>query len=124
MTKILITDDDSDYRASIIELLQMEGYTIIDAENGAVALRLIGEESPDLILCDVDMPLLNGIEVLRAVKRDETTRHIPFVTITGRSDNETIAAIKSLGASAYIRKPMVVQELLNLLHTLLNNPNS
>lgn len=121
MSTILITDDDSAYRAGIIELLQFEGYELLEAEDGVVAMHLIRDHQPDLILCDVDMPVMSGIEVLRTVKSNPTTRDIPFVTITGRTDTPTITTIQELGASAYIRKPMNIEELLNLIRTLISS---
>lgn len=115
MKKILVTDDNSDYRASVIELLQEEGYEVIGANDGAQALRLMVDERPQLVLCDIDMPTMNGLAVLQVAKGDVLLRKIPFIIVSGNTDEATINRIRELEADAYIQKPMDITELLALL---------
>jgi CheY-like chemotaxis protein len=117
MPTLLLVDDNRDYRETTQEVLEMEGYTVVPAENGAVALSLIQQSTPDLILSNGNMPVMTGFELLRAVKADAQLKTIPFVLITGRSDSTDFA--RSLGADAVLVKPVPTDELLSLLTSLL-----
>lgn len=119
MAHILITDDNSAYRASVIDVLELEDYTLTEAENGEQALAQINTIPLDLILCDLDMPVLNGLEVLRRVKENPKTAHIPFIIITGRTDKLTMTTAIELGASDYIHKPINVEVLLEKIKHVL-----
>lgn len=110
--RILVTDDNSEYRQSIIELLQLEGFDVIEAPNGKQALELTRTQKPDLILCDVDMPGMDGFTVLAEVKADPATNHIPFFLVTGRTDAESLRLGNTLGADDYLLKPMNIDVLL------------
>ena len=120
MSNILVTDDNSDYRASVIELLQSEGYTVLEAVNGADALALMRDQKPDLVLCDIEMPVMTGLEVLQIAKNDEELKKIPMIMVTANTEMETLNRIKALGADAYIYKPMQIAELLALLEDFLS----
>lgn len=110
--RILVTDDNSAYRQSILELLQLEGFEVIEATNGKEAVEKVRDQKPDLILCDVDMPIMDGFAVLAEIKADLTTRNISFFLVTGRDDEESRARGKSLGADDYITKPIDINKLL------------
>lgn len=118
MTKILVTDDNSVYRQTVMEVLRMEGYEVIEAENGAVAVEQIQQHQPDVVLCDLDMPVMNGLDVLVHLKADERTAHIPFVLVTGNTDETLMERALSAGAATFIRKPMNLSELFRLLSQL------
>lgn len=119
MSHILITDDNSSYRASVIEVLELEGYALTEAENGAEALEKIRTNPPDLILCDLDMPVMDGLEVLRRVKANEKTAYIPFIIITGRTDDASLKVATELGVTDYILKPIDIAPLLVKIRKLL-----
>ncbi|MEQ8673179.1 MAG: response regulator [Aggregatilineales bacterium] len=119
MSHILITDDNSAYRTSIIDVLELEHYTLTEAENGEQALAQISANPPDLILCDIDMPIIDGLEVLRRVKANPKTSHIPFIMITGRKDKATMTTAIELGANDYIQKPMEIAVLLEKIKQVL-----
>ena len=116
MPTILLAEDDKDYRELIQEVLEMESYTVVPAENGAVALTLIQQSKPDLILSDGNMPVMTGLELLQAVKADQQTKTIPFVIVTGR--NDIADAARSLGADAVFLKPVQTDKLLSQIKNL------
>lgn len=118
--RILITDDDSDYRQSVMEILELEGYTVIGAVDGEAAVQVAQHAAPQLILCDIDMPKLDGLGVLAALKSDAATAAIPFVLITGRTDPATIERGHALGAAAYLTKPLPIDQLLTTIAHLLS----
>lgn len=121
MVTILLAEDSKDYRDDLVEMLQMEGYTVIAAENGAVALSLIQQNIPDAILSDDGMPQMSGVKLLQAVKADARLRQIPFVLLTGHSDGDFADRVRASGADAVMFKPIMVNELLSLLNRLLGN---
>ena len=110
--RILVTDDNSDYRQIVIEILQLEEFDVIEAANGEKAVEKAITQKPELILCDVDMPLMDGFSVLEAVKSNPTTRHIPFFLVTGRADAASLQRGDELGADDYLLKPMNIDVLL------------
>jgi CheY-like chemotaxis protein len=115
MNTVLVIDDNADYRASLIEILALELHTTLEAENGQVGLRMIRQYSPNLIVCDVDMPVMNGIEVLRTAKADPIYAKIPFLIITGHRDEQTLKTSLDLGVEAYLTKPIAVTEFLSTI---------
>ncbi len=119
MSRILITDDNSEYRQSVIEILRLEGYEVVEAAEGRQALDLIRTQSPDLILCDIDMPVMNGFDTLQQVKADPTLATIPFILVTARADAASIARGKQLGAADYIVKPMNIDLLFSKINDYL-----
>lgn len=115
MTTILVIDDDKKYRTGLMEFLSLEHYQILEAENGEVGLEMIHQHSPDLILCDVDMPVMNGIEVLRSTKSDPISAKIPFIIMTGRNDEWRSKTAQDLGVTAYLVKTVAIEELLIMI---------
>ncbi|MCB0832281.1 MAG: response regulator [Bacteroidetes bacterium] len=117
--KILIVDDE----VSIIDLLQTlledEGYQVLTAFNGKAALEIIRSQAPDLVISDVNMPLLDGLELCRLIKNDEQTRFIPVILITGRATStDTIRGIEA-GADEFIAKPFNALEMAPRVKSLL-----
>lgn len=111
--KVVVIEDDSSIRRSIMIMLQTAGYKATCAEDGAAGLALVRKEMPDLVICDVAMPVMDGytfIERLRASTDDIAT--IPVIFLTVRATEEDIARGKALGASAYLAKPIWPSDLL------------
>ena len=101
---ILIVEDNDELRAFIIELFEGE-FNTLEAENGLRGLELANEHIPDLILCDVMMPGINGLEVCKRLKNAVATAHIPVILLTARTQNEQIIEGLSSGADDYLIKP-------------------
>jgi two-component system alkaline phosphatase synthesis response regulator PhoP len=115
MYTILVIDDNEDYRTSFREVLELENYKTLEAENGLIGLAMIQQYVPDMILCDVEMPVMNGIDVLRTVKADVLLAKIPFVIITGQSDRELVQTAHDLGVAAYLTKPLAINDFLAVI---------
>jgi CheY-like chemotaxis protein len=124
MSVILITDDNSDYRHAVMDVLRLEGYHVIEATDGAAAMELVHAQPPDLILCDIDMPVMDGFAVLAALKADPATAPIPFFIISGRDDPETLARGRQLDADDHMIKPMNVDLLLDKIRAVLGKGQS
>jgi len=110
--KILIIDDDDSIRNCLLELLETEAYTVCGGENGRIGLRLVNDFKPDLILCDIMMPELDGYAVREQLLADPATAAIPFIFLTARADRAAQRRGLALGAAAYLTKPFSLQELL------------
>lgn len=115
MTTILVIDDDDDLRETSIDLLMLEGYDVHEATDGFEGLQLAREILPDLILCDITMPELNGFEVLEELRQDSSTTSIPFIFISSKSEPDDIRAGMSLGADDYITKPFQRGDLIRTI---------
>ena len=108
--KILVMDDDESMRELLRAHLAKAGYEVRVAEDAVVAGRAILEDRPDLILADVQMPYMDGLEFVGAVKSDPSVAAIPVILVTARTDAEQIA--RKVGAVAYFVKPVVADRLL------------
>lgn len=121
MKTIVIIEDEAFIRDNLIELLEIEGFQAVGAENGEQGLRLIKEYQPDLILCDVMMPEIDGFGVLEALRQDVSTASIPFVFLTASADKSNLQKIRRIGVDNYILKPFNVDKFLNTITTLLGH---
>lgn len=119
MKKILIIEDEEAVRANILELLEVEGFNAIAAENGAIGVQLALFHLPDLIICDVMMPEIDGHGVLTALRQNPVTATIPFIFLTAKVDKADLREGMSLGADDYLTKPIRSKELLRAIATRL-----
>lgn len=117
--KILVIEDAHSLRRDIIEMLGFEGYDAHGAENGLVGVELARDLNPDLIICDIMMPGLDGFGVLETLRMEAGTSMIPFIFLTARTDRVDIRQGMELGADDYLTKPFTAAELLNTVHTRL-----
>jgi CheY-like chemotaxis protein len=115
MTTILVIEDEKFIRENLLELLEIEGYAAIGAENGIVGVHLAKENQPDLILCDVMMPELDGYGVFNALSQDPVTTTIPFIFLTASADRGNLQKIRELGFNDYILKPFHVDQFLETI---------
>ncbi|MBD2343067.1 hybrid sensor histidine kinase/response regulator [Anabaena subtropica] len=112
MNKILVIEDDIHVRQNILDLLEGEGFNILEAHNGLLGVQLAQEEIPDLIICDVMMPELDGYEVLKTLRRWKETATIPLIFLTAKSDKTDFRQGMEMGADDYIIKPFTRADLL------------
>lgn len=112
MKTIAIVEDNADVRENLAEILELSGYKCLQAENGKLGVRLIKENKPDLILCDVMMPELDGFGVLKILNREPELMHIPFMFLTAKAEKSDFRKGMGLGADDYITKPYDDVELL------------
>jgi CheY-like chemotaxis protein len=109
---VMVVEDDSLTRQIVINLLKAAGYEAIGVPDGQVCLDKIKEVNPQLILLDITMPVLDGLETCRHLKTNESTRQIPVIFVTGNVDDQTLGKAFKVGGSDYIRKPVNRVELL------------
>jgi len=113
MLKTVWVVDDDEMNLRMAEfILSQEGYEIVKLESGFECLRLLKKKNPDLILLDVQMPLMNGIKTLEAIRADRDTKEIPVLFLTASADTETVVEAGRLGVVDYVVKPFMPQELL------------
>ena len=109
---ILIVDDIANMRRTIRNMLKFSGYkNFYEAENGKEALKILEKHKIDLMLVDWNMPVMNGMELLKKIRNDEKLKFIPFIMITGELDKNTIAEAAEYGADEYLVKPFITKTL-------------
>jgi two-component system, OmpR family, alkaline phosphatase synthesis response regulator PhoP len=119
MHKILIIEDTEDVRQNIQEILELENFKTIIAENGRIGVDLAMQEYPDLIISDISMPELDGYQVLATLRNHPETAIIPFIFLTAQSIHQDRRQGMELGANDYLTKPFSGDELLNAVRTQL-----
>ena len=121
---ILIIDDDPRNRKLAGELLGTMGYKIIEAENGQEGIDLAKSEQPAMILMDIMMPVMDGIEATRRLKADKKTCKIPIIILSSKAMKEDRDTICKSGCDGYLTKPFDIYELLDLINNLIKKQNS
>ena len=111
-TKILIIDDDPGIRRSLALSLKTEGYAVVEAANGRIGLDLASRETPDLIICDVNMPEMDGYAVVTKLRQTSGLASVPFVFLTARGERSEMRRGMNLGADDYLTKPFTREELV------------
>jgi DNA-binding NarL/FixJ family response regulator len=119
MKKILIIEDEPEMRRNIATLLRFEGYEAVLAEDGKQGIRLARNASPDLILCDVMMPELDGHGLLQELQRDAALARIPFIFLTAKGEKDDLRCGMNLGADDYLTKPVANADLVKAIETRL-----
>src|SRR5687768_1718814 len=121
--KILIIEDNRDVRENISEILTLSGYETLTAENGKQGVQLALNETPDLIICDIMMPELDGYGVLRILSKNPASAFIPFIFLTAKTEMTDMRRGMTLGADDYITKPFDDVELLDTIEVRLQKKN-
>ncbi|HEU5366386.1 MAG TPA: response regulator [Hanamia sp.] len=119
MRKILLIEDNDDVRDNTSEILELSNYQVIVAKNGKAGVEKAIEHSPDLIICDIMMPVLDGYGVLHAVHKNDALRNTPFIFLTAKSERIDFRKGMESGADDYITKPFSGTELLNAVDSRL-----
>lgn len=119
-TKILVIEDELNIRESLAELLELKDYEVITAQNGQEGIINAIKHTPDLILCDVMMPIFDGYQVLSLIRKNKTLANTPFLFLTAKTSKEEIREGMSLGADDYLTKPFTSKELFNAVEVRLS----
>ena len=119
MKKILIIEDNEHVRENTAEILEFANYKVLKAQNGKIGVEKAKEELPDVILCDIMMPELDGFEVLNLLNQNSKTSHIPFIFLTAKSEKRDMRKGMNLGADDYLTKPFTENELLDAISSRL-----
>ena len=120
MKKILVIEDEPEMRRNITALLRYKAYEPIAAENGRLGVEMARREKPDLILCDVMMPELDGYGVLRALQADAELALIPFIFLTAKGEKDQLRSGMNLGADDYLTKPVANNDLVQAIEARLS----
>jgi len=119
MKTILLIEDDRALRENTEELLELSGYTMITAPNGKIGIQTAKEKLPDLIVCDIMMPEVDGYGVLKELSSNEKTKHIPFIFLSAKTEHKEIRRGMDLGADDYLTKPFEEEDLVNAIESRL-----
>lgn len=119
MKKILLIEDNEDVRENTAEILQLAQYEVLTAENGKIGVEMVLKEKPDLIICDIMMPVLDGHGVLYLLSKNEETASIPFIFLTAKTERSDFRKGMEMGADDYLSKPFDDVELLNAIESRL-----
>ena len=119
MTAILVADDDTDIRDLVTFKLEQAGFKVTAVDNGLAALTAARDQPPDLMVLDVMMPGMSGIDVCQELRRDSTTAALPIILLTARAQEGDVEVGFGVGADDYIIKPFSPRELLNRVEAVL-----
>src|ERR1041385_1246633 len=122
--KILLIEDNNHMRENTAEILQLAHYDVLTAANGKIGVEIAQKEHPDLIICDVMMPVLDGYGVLHALSKNTDTSGIPFIFLTAKAERNDMRKGMEMGADDYLTKPFDDIELLNAVETRLKKMES
>jgi DNA-binding response OmpR family regulator len=118
--KIMIVEDSPSIAEMVSDTLTEEGYDVLVAQNGFEALRDLEDFQPDLILTDIMMPKVDGLELCEAIQGRLETRDIPFILLSSHFDEETVERGKKIGAKYFIAKPFEMSSLVTCVHKVLD----
>ena len=119
MKKVLLIEDDFSLRENTAELLELSGYEVIMAPNGKIGVDYAKTHLPNIIICDIMMPEMDGYGVLQVLSADDVTKHIPFIFLSAKTERSEIRRGMDLGADDYLTKPFEEEELLSALESRL-----
>lgn len=118
-TLVLLVEDHDDTRAMCALGLTLEGFTVREADSAAAALALLQDETPDIIVTDISMPGMDGIELCRQIRTSRDGKRIPLLVISGHSPSPTFGEVSAAGACAACSKPLTPDALSDVIHALL-----
>jgi two-component system chemotaxis response regulator CheY len=116
--KILVVDDSETIRQEIARVLQVAGFAVLEARDGVEALEIIGREKLNMMILDVNMPRLNGLDMLEQLMADPKRQDVPVLMLTTEAQPSMIARAKKAGAKGWVIKPLKAQELLSVVNKL------
>jgi DNA-binding NarL/FixJ family response regulator len=119
MSTLLLIEDHAPLRRNLEDILTLEGHLVLTASDGPSGLRMARERQPDLVLCDIMLPAMDGLEILAALRADPDTAAMPFIFLTAKGDPPAVREGMTLGADDYLPKPVARIDLLNAINTRL-----
>lgn len=122
--KILVVEDDQDIMRILTHALTAAGYHVVPAYGGEDAIRKVKLHKPDLVLTDLSMPGVSGVEVIEAIKTDPVTQHIPVIAVTAHVWDGIAQSAGQVGCDGYISKPFTSRQIIQEVHRHLKPPGS
>jgi CheY-like chemotaxis protein len=120
MQKILVIDDNEDIRCIVKTVLRTYGFTVIEADNGRFGLQMLRDQKPDLVVCDINMPGMDGYQTLGVVRDSSATAPVPFILMTGVVSRAGFRRGMANGADDYLLKPFTTEELIDAVMSRLS----
>ena len=117
MKKVLLIEDDAVLRENTAELLELSEYDVTTAQNGKIGIETAKNLLPDIVVCDIMMPELDGYGVLEFLSKEESTKHIPFIFLSAKTERKDVRKGMDLGADDYITKPFSEDELISAIES-------
>ena len=117
MKKVLLIEDDTVLRENTAELLELSDYEVLTAANGKIGLDRAKETKPDIIMCDIMMPVLDGYGVLEGLSKHHDTKFIPFIFLSAKTERQDVRKGMDLGADDYITKPFSEDEIISAIES-------
>lgn len=121
LRRILIAEDDDEQRTALKLILKLSKFAVIEARDGHEAIESVRRERPDLVLMDLSLPGIDGLEATRELRRDAEFQRLPIIFVTGYDQQETIDKIKDSGGTDFISKPIEFDELKKMIDRHLSN---
>ncbi|HQR33648.1 MAG TPA: response regulator [Blastocatellia bacterium] len=121
LRRILIAEDDDEQRTALKLILKLSKFAVIEARDGHEAIESVRREHPDLVLMDLSLPVVDGLEATRELRHDAAFQHLPIIFVTGYDQQETIDNIKACGGTDFISKPIEFDELKKMIDKHLSN---
>lgn len=118
--KILIIEDETILRENIVDFLELKNFKTYQAKNGLDALEILHKDVPDIIISDIAMPVFNGIQLLKIIRKNDKYNHIPFIFLTAKAEKDDLRDGMLNGADDYIIKPFTFEVLYNSINTRIN----
>src|SRR6185436_17093084 len=115
LRRILIAEDDDDNRIALKLMLKLSKYDVIEACDGQEAIDRIRRDKPDLVLMDISLPVINGLEATRQIRNDAECQNLPIIIISGYENQETLDRVKVCGGTDYISKPIEFDDLKRMI---------
>jgi DNA-binding response OmpR family regulator len=119
MKKVLLIEDDAIIRENTAELLELSNFNVITAPNGKIGVELAKRDTPDIVVCDIMMPELDGYGVIEALSKNNDTKYIPFIFLSAKTERTDVRKGMDLGADDYITKPFTEEELISAIESRL-----
>ena len=119
MKKVLLIEDDAIIRENTAELLELSNFNVITAPNGKIGVELAKRDTPDIVVCDIMMPELDGYGVIEALSKNNETKYIPFIFLSAKTERTDVRKGMDLGADDYITKPFTEEELISAIESRL-----
>ncbi len=113
--RVLIIDDNEELATGIAEILELEGYEPFTATNGEDGVEIAIRTQPQIIFCDIQMPIMDGYETLCEIRNHPVTANIPFILLSGRTMTDSWAKFEEAGANSWLQKPFAYDVLFNII---------
>jgi len=121
MRRILIAEDDEDNRIALKLMLKLSKYDVLEARDGQEALNRIRQDNPDMVLMDISLPVIDGLEATRQIRCETNFQTLPIIIVSGYENQETLDRVKACGGTGYISKPIEFDDLKQMIEKQLAN---